>query len=30
MGGYRDAKTGSLQVLNATYLGYLKGFGLRI
>ena len=30
IGGYRDATTGAPTVLNATYLGYLKGFGLRI
>ncbi len=30
IGGYRDEKTGAPAVLSATYLGYLKGFGLRI
>jgi hypothetical protein len=30
IGGYRDTKTGAPEVLSATYLDYLKGFGLRI
>jgi hypothetical protein len=30
IGGYRDPATGKPAILRATYLGYLKGFGLRI
>jgi hypothetical protein len=30
IGGYRDPLTGSSDVLRVTFLGYLKGFGLRI
>lgn len=30
IGGYRDPVTGALDVLRPNFLGYLKGFGLRI
>jgi len=30
IGGYRDAATGALDVLQPNFVGYLKGFGLRI
>jgi hypothetical protein len=30
VGGYHDPATGAPQVFHATWLGYLKGFGLRI